>query len=542
MEENWRSCGLWSQLVPSEFLSDCKVHIITAQEGCFRVTKKGKCFSDLYTLHLLFLVTNIVQGITDEGDLDPKRSYNLKRVKYPKWELHLYGTTIFYKILALFTIRIDTCDDKIKHKEKLYNTMYCNKVALSIGIIYENTMVIMNVSNSSSIKLDVIHVNKYTFKIKNNIKLIGFLFNLKQIVKNYRVQKCTNKDYKTIALMSNYIRYSSITLYLCCTIFHCFSDRNQLRPKNLIKPEIIKSCESPSTLIKNLKLGTISEIEEELDKEREEELFRDIDKEIDKEISCKNNKRNRSQITEEFGAKKPDLNNSFDKFQHHLSNKDKASSTFSESDQSTTSSETFNTTKMGSITLGIYHPKKPTEMLDGDFMSEFVKKLDMMFDEVTDEAIITGMEGTKIKNGHIEIQVSNEVTVTWVIKSIACLNEHSHIKVIAHTINNEPMIKCKVRIANRVIDEQMFFSKIKRSNPDIDISKWSFITSVPQNGDKILVIFRIDEPSLEVLKHLENPMMIKFGVYGKIKVILDSDQAQEPPAKKKLIGTKHVKL
>lgn len=100
-----------------------------------------------------------------------------------------------------------------------------------------------------------------------------------------------------------------------------------------------------------------------------------------------------------------------------------------------------------------------------------------------------------------------------------------------------------MRIPDRVIDGQVFFKKIKFSNPQLDISKWSFITSVPQREDEILVIFRIDKKSLETLKNLETPIMIKFGVFGKVKIYLDSEPGvQEPQNKKKQIGTKYVKL
>ena len=85
------------------------------------------------------------------------------------------------------------------------------------------------------------------------------------------------------------------------------------------------------------------------------------------------------------------------------------------------------------------------------------------------------------------------------------------------------------------MDENTFFRKIKLGNSELDISKWSVVTSIAQKDDKVLIIFKVDEKSFNFLKNKDYPMTIKFGAFGRIKVMLDEKKEQSlEPAQKQL--------
>lgn len=94
--------------------------------------------------------------------------------------------------------------------------------------------------------------------------------------------------------------------------------------------------------------------------------------------------------------------------------------------------------------------------------------------------------------------------------------------------------------------EATFFKKIKQGNPELDITKWFIITNVPQRNYKILIVLKIDEGSFNTIRNKKNyPMTIKFGAFGRVRIMLDEklDEAEEPTTKqRKTIGSKDIKI
>ena len=312
------------------------------------------------------------------------------------------------------------------------------------------------------------------------------------------------------------------------------------------KNQEIDSPSTSSTFFKNLSLSTT--------KESLSGTFLDATSSSIPLLDIDNKKRNRSTEQEQPESKKADKNDSFTKqnivpIAQSTPGSTSSLETTSQIIQSSTIKRKMSTSE-NQIIIHIVHFRKPLEILTNDEMVDIMKKIDLQMDGLSDEeeGKVDIDKVTYTRAGFIKLCLNNEYTLSWLEKRINEINYSFNTTVqvkIEKIGQEEKFIKVKVRILDRKIDETLFFKKIRAGNPDLDVSKWYVIKSVSLKDDQMLVIFKIDQESFEKLKSKNDPFQIKYGAFGKIKVILDEkpENSGEPAKKQsRTIGSKDVQI